>query len=94
MIIVSGWLRVRPGSRDAFVQASMEAMSLARRSEGCRAFVVAADPLEADLVNVYECWDTEDDLLAFREDGPESEMLSMIVGASVERHQIASSGPA
>jgi len=94
MIIVSGWLRVRPGSRDAFVQSSMEAMTLARRSVGCRAFVVAADPLEADLVNVYECWDEEDDLLAFREDGPESEMLAMIVSANVQRHQIASSGPA
>lgn len=94
MIIVSGWLRVRPGSRDAFVQSSIEAMALARGSAGCRAFVVAADPLEADLVNVYECWDTEGDLLAFRADGPESEMLSMIVGASVQRHQIASSGPA
>lgn len=94
MIIVSGWLKLKPGTREAFVQASLEAMRLARSNEGCRAFVVAADPLEADLVNVYECWDTESALLAFREDGPESEMLAMIVGADVQRHQIASSGPA
>ncbi len=94
MIIVSGWLRLKPGARDAFIQSSMEAMALARQRPGCRGFVVAADPLEADLVNVYECWDSEDDLLAFREDGPESDMLAMIVGAKVQRHQIASSGPA
>ena len=94
MIIVSGWLRLQAGTRDAFVQSSMEAMALARQRAGCRAFVVAADPLESDLVNVYECWETEAELLAFRQDGPDSNMLAMIVDANVERHQIASSGPA
>jgi quinol monooxygenase YgiN len=94
MIIVSGWLKLKPGKRDAFVASSLDAMVLARRSVGCRAFVVAADPLAGDLVNVYECWDTEEDLLAFREGGPEPEMLTMIVDAQVQRHRIASSGPA
>lgn len=94
MIIVSGWLKLKPGTREAFVASSLEAMVLARRSVGCRAFVVAADPLEADLVNVYECWDSEEHLLAFRDEGPEPEMLAMIVDAKVRRHQIASSGPA
>ena len=94
MIIVSGWLRLKPGMRDAFVASSLEAMESARRSVGCRAFVVAADPLEADIANVYECWDSEGDLTAFRDGGPEPEMLAMIVDANVQRHQIASSGPA
>lgn len=94
MIIVSGWLRLKAGTRAAFLADSLEAMELARKAPGCQAFVVAADPLEDDLVNVYECWASEADLVAFRDDGPSPEMLGMIVGANVQRHIIASSGPA
>ncbi|MGH7418441.1 MAG: putative quinol monooxygenase, partial [Candidatus Rokuibacteriota bacterium] len=56
MIIVSGRIYVRPGQRDAFLAASMEAVAAARRSPGCLDFVVAADPIEPDRVNVYEQW--------------------------------------
>ncbi len=70
MIIVSGRLYVRPGDRPAFLTRSAEALAQARRWPGCRDFVVAADPVEPDRVNVYEEWETEDALLAFRGDGP------------------------
>lgn len=94
MIIVSGWLRLKPGARERFVADSTEAMVLARRAEGNRAFIVAADPIEDDLVNVYEHWDSEAALEAFRGDGPSPDMLALIVDANVQRHRIASSGPA
>ena len=94
MIIVSGWLRLKPGGRERFLADSAEAMVLARKAEGNRAFVVAADPIEDDLVNVYEHWDSEAALDAFRGDGPAPDMLQLIVGANVQRHRIASSAPA
>jgi hypothetical protein len=48
--------------------------------------VVAADPLEPDRVNVYEEWQAESELEAFRGAGPGSEIGSMIVRAEVTRH--------
>lgn len=94
MIIVSGWIRLKQGQRERFLAESAEAMVLARQAAGNRAFVVAADPLEDDLVNVYEQWDSEEALMAFRNDGPTSELVAMIIAANVQRHRIVSSGPA
>ena len=94
MIIVSGSIRVRPGRRDAFLAGSMEAVAAARRAPGCLDFVVAADPIETDRVNVYEQWESEAALEAFRGEGPGEDLSTDIVDASVARHQISSSGPA
>ena len=94
MIIVSGRLYLHPGTIQKFLAASMEAVAQARRSPGCRDFVVAADPLEPDRVNVYEEWESEEDLLKFRGEGPDSDMWSSIARASVFRHLVSSSGPA
>ena len=52
MIIVSGKIYVRPAARQGFLQASAAAVAQARRVAGCRDFVVAADPLEPERVNV------------------------------------------
>jgi quinol monooxygenase YgiN len=94
MVIVSGRIYLAEGRRDAFVESSLEAVKLARVAPGCRDFAVAADPLEPDRVNVYEVWDSEDELEAFRGAGPGDDLSADIVSADVQRHQIASSGPA
>lgn len=94
MIIVSGKIYVRPSTRQDFLQSSAEAVALARRARGCRDFVVAADPLEPDRVNVYEEWESEEALLAFRGAGPDQGLSSSIVRAEVSKHVVASTGPA
>lgn len=94
MIIVSGRIYVTPSRRDAFLAGSRDATVDARRAPGCLDFVVAADPIEADRVNVYEQWETEADLEAFRGAGPGADLSSDIVRADVARHHVSSSGPA
>ena len=94
MIIVSGRMTIRPGERTAFLAVSKDATEAARRTAGCRDFIVAADPLEDDRVNVYEEWETEDAMLAFRGGGPDAGMADLIVDARVRRHAVSSSGPA
>jgi quinol monooxygenase YgiN len=94
MVIVSGRIHVRPGRRDAFLASSMDAVAEARRTAGCLDFVVAADPIEPDRVNVYEQWESEAALEAFRGDGAGPDLASDIVDAAVSGHQVSSSGPA
>jgi len=94
MLIVSGKIYVRPGARHEFLASSLEAVVQARRTRGCRDFVVSADPLEPDRVNVYEEWESEDALMKFRGEGPGEDLSSMIARADVARHVVASSGPA
>jgi quinol monooxygenase YgiN len=91
MIIVAGRIYVRPGTRAEFLRLSGEAVVQARRSAGCRDFVVAADPIEEDRVNVYEEWETEEALKAFRGDGPDQGLSSKIVRAQVAKHRVSSS---
>ena len=94
MIVVSGKLELRPGRREEFLAKSVEAVAKARVATGCRDFVVAADPPEPNRVNVYEEWDSEAALLAFRGAGPGVDLGAMIASAQVRRHSIAKSGPA
>jgi Antibiotic biosynthesis monooxygenase len=94
MIIVSGSIDVRPGTREECLTRSGEAVAQARRSWGCRDFVVAADPIESNRVNVYEEWESEEALIACRGDGPGEELSSSLVKAEVAKHLVASSEPA
>jgi quinol monooxygenase YgiN len=94
MIIVSGRIGVSPNDRDVFLAASRDAVVQARRTPGCRDFVVAADPIEPDRVNVYEEWESEAELEAFRGAGPGPELSATIVHAEVTRHRVVATGPA
>lgn len=94
MIIVSGRIYVSPGRREWFLASAVDAVLAARRTRSCRDFVVAADPIDADRVNVYEEWDSSDELEVFRGAGPGSQLTAVIVRAEVRRYQVASSGPA
>lgn len=94
MIIVSGKIYVRPEARQVFLQSSAEAVAQARGFAGCRDFVVAADPLELDRINVYEEWESEEALQAFRGAGPDADLGASIVRAEVFRHVVASTDPA
>lgn len=94
MIIVSGRIYVQAGTREGFIASSAKEILQARQSPGCRDFVIAADPFESDRVNVYEEWDSVEDLLAFRGSGPDKSMRSVIEHAVVSRHNVSSSGPA
>ena len=94
MLIVSGRIYIAKGQREAFLAISKESTIAARRTLGCRDFVVAADPVEPDRVNIYEEWDSADRLEAFRGEGPGDQLIKLIESADVRRHVVASSGPA
>lgn len=94
MTIVSGRIYVRRGSKEEFLTLSREAVAQARRSSGYRDFLVAADPIEEDRVNVYEEWETAEDLRGFRGEGPGRDLSSSIVRADVSEHTVTSSEPA
>lgn len=88
MVIVAGYVIVRSGERERFLAGSFEPMKLARRTEGCRSFVVAPDPLVEDRVNIYEEWESEPLLQAFRENGPDDTLTALITEARVQQYQV------
>lgn len=88
MIIVSGKIYVTSDKREIFLSLSHESMLAARKADGCSDFVVAADPIEIDRVNVYEEWHSESELNIFRGSGPESDLANLIVRADVTQHEV------
>jgi quinol monooxygenase YgiN len=53
-IIVAGKLKLKPGSRDEFIEKSREAISQARELEDCEDFSVSPDTLDENRVNIFE----------------------------------------
>ena len=90
MIIVSGKLYVDARVRDAYVVGCREVVEQARVAPGCRDFTISADPLEPDRVNVYEVWESDEDVERFRGSGPSPAQQEEIRDASVARYRIAS----
>ncbi|MFD2093770.1 putative quinol monooxygenase [Blastococcus deserti] len=93
MIIVAGQIRVAAGDRDRYLAAVADVARLARVAPGCLDFVQAADPLDPERINIFERWETDDDLIGFRESGdpdaPEP-ALPDVLSVEVVKYRIAS----
>ena len=93
MIIVAGNLRVAAGERDRYLAAVAGVTGLARSAPGCLDFVQAADPLDAERINVFERWESDEDLENFRTSGDPTApvpALPRVLGADVRKYRIAS----
>ncbi|MFC9789010.1 putative quinol monooxygenase [Rhodococcus sp. NPDC127528] len=88
MILVAGALHIEPAGRAAYLDGCAEVVALARRTEGCRDFALSADLLDPGRINVFECWDTEEQLQHFRGSGPDSDQQEAIVRAEVHEYRV------
>ncbi|MBB5111799.1 quinol monooxygenase YgiN [Micromonospora echinospora] len=89
MLIVAGTLYVDPARRYAYLASCEAAVRAARAAPGCVDFAVSADLVEPGRVNVYERWESDEQLLAFRGSGPEAEQVTEILGAEVHKFRIS-----
>lgn len=92
MLIVAGHLEVDPEERDAYVAGCVDAVAAARSAPGCLAFAVTADSLDPARVVIYERWEDEAQLLAFRGSGASDDQQAAIVAAEVARFTISAVG--
>ncbi len=89
MLIIAGSLILDPVDRAAFLAANSDVVRNARQATGCLDFVQAADPVDPSRINIYERWDTEDHLLAFRGAGQPASDSPPIQSAEVMRYVIS-----
>jgi quinol monooxygenase YgiN len=90
MIIVAGWLRVAPENRAPYLETCRDVIAAARSARGCIDFQLSADALDVGRINIFEQWSSVNDVETFRGSGPSDDQQSMILGAHVEQHEIAS----
>ena len=88
MVIVAGHVVVDPEDRDEYLSGCVEVVRQARRAPGCLDFVLSADLLEAGRVNIFERWESQAAVEAFRGSGPSFEQADMIRTASVSEYDV------
>ncbi len=91
VIIVAGFLRVRPEERASYLIGCAEVIRAARATSGCIDFHLSADPIEPGRINIFEQWDTVEAVEAFRGSGPSGEQQVAVVDASVAQYAISGS---
>ncbi len=81
MIIIAGYTLVEAGKRDAAARAFAGMVERARQQDGCLDFSLSADSVDADRVNLFECWRDEKSLKAWRKvaKGPRVKMKKAVV---------------
>jgi heme-degrading monooxygenase HmoA len=92
MVIVAGHFRVRSEERDAWVAAHRDLLRQARSEPGCVDLAITADPLDSGRVNLFELWESEAHLAAWRaiaDPPPKPPILS----STVLKHRVSTSGP-
>jgi quinol monooxygenase YgiN len=89
LIIIAGYLRLDAADRARYLTAVSDVARQARQAPGCYDFVQAADPIDAERINIFERWESDEDLQRFRtSDGPMPE-LPPLRSAEVHKYRVA-----
>lgn len=90
MLIIAGTLRVDPADRAAYLDLVARATAMARETAGCLDFAQSPDPLEPDRINIFERWESDAELQAFRDLPSDEVSAPPIRAAEVRRFRISS----
>jgi quinol monooxygenase YgiN len=87
-VIVAGHLIVDPASRAEYLDDCGDVVRQARRATGCLDFAISADLLEPGRINVFERWESQAAVEAFRGTGPSDDQNAAILSASVQEYDV------
>jgi len=88
VLIVAGHLVVDPQDRDDYLSGCVEVVRQARRATGCLDFSISADMLEPGRINVFERWESQAAVDAFRGSGPSDDQGAAIQAGSVAEYDV------
>lgn len=94
MIIIAGHFFIPETVRDAFVAAHADLMKRARSYEGCLDIAISADAFDPERVNLFEQWESEAVLQAWRKiSNPPRTGVEPRGGAVLKHHVDRSEAP-
>lgn len=93
MIIIAGKLYVAPEHRAKYLESLEELIRHSRSKKGCLDFILAADPIEAGRVNLFEQWESEEYLRQHQATAKPPEPVTNIISEEVKKYEISKSGP-
>jgi quinol monooxygenase YgiN len=93
MVIIAGKMYVAPEDRDKFVESHRDVIQAARKADGCIDVAVSADLIEPNRVNMFELWESDEQLKAWQAVATGPTLRVPILDGDVRKHQVSSSGP-
>jgi quinol monooxygenase YgiN len=91
MVIVAGYLVVDPNGRGRYLKGCVDVVKQARIAPGCLDFAITADLIDQGRINIFERWETQAAVAAFRGSGPSDDQAAAIHEASVAEYTVAGS---
>jgi quinol monooxygenase YgiN len=93
MVIVAGHVTVEPQQRESYLAGCVSVVEQARRAAGCLDFAIAADLVDPGRVNIFERWESQAAVEAFRMGGPSDEQGAAMLSASVAEYDVVDVRP-
>lgn len=90
-VIVAGHLMVDPEERQRYLAGCVDVVRQARDAPGCLDFAITADLVDPGRINIFEQWESQAAVEAFRGDGPSDDQAAAIQSAHVVEFDIAGS---
>ena len=89
MVIVAGHIAVEPEQRESYLAGCVGVVERARGAVGCLDFAITADLIDAGRINIFERWESQAAVEAFRGSGPSDDQTAAMLSASVAEYDIA-----
>lgn len=93
MVIVAGHIVVDPEQRESYIAGCVSVVEQARNAPGCLDFAITADLVDTGRINIFERWESQAAVEAFRGSGPSGEQAATIRSASVVEYDVAGVRP-
>ena len=93
MLIVAGNITVEPDQRASYLADSVEIIERSRKAPGCLDVTIDADLLDPCRINMFELWQSQAALDAWRGGGPSDAATADIVSAAVAQYDVAEARP-
>jgi quinol monooxygenase YgiN len=88
-VIVAGHLIVAPEQRSEYLSSCVDVVRVARITAGCLDFAISADLLDPSRINVFERWESQSAVEAFRGSGPSGAQGAALSSASVVEYDVS-----
>ena len=89
MVIVAGHIVVDPQQRESYLADCVSVVRQARLAPGCLDFAITADLVDAGRIDIFERWESQAAVEAFRGNGPSDEQSTAMLDASVAEYDVA-----
>ncbi len=89
MVIVAGHIIVDPAQRESYLAGCVSVVEHARVASGCVDFAISADLVDPGRINIFERWESQAAVEAFRGSGPSDEQGTAMLSASVAEYDVA-----